>query len=60
MTLMLDAGYLTIESDIADKSILSSIHNRADLSSTELERLTELLYDRFKISLRNVKVQNLL
>lgn len=53
IVVVLDAGHLVVESQLADKDVLQEIKN-GDIDDTK--RLENLLYDRFKINMSSVQV----
>ncbi|TIC36939.1 hypothetical protein E3Q08_04156 [Wallemia mellicola] len=60
MHLVLDAGHIAIESDLADKKAIKDVrhkaHNQAEYGESDWKQLESLMYDKFFLKLKSAQL----
>ncbi|TIB10448.1 hypothetical protein E3P92_03204 [Wallemia ichthyophaga] len=60
MHLVLDAGHIAVESDLADKKAIKDVrhkaHAKSDYEESDWKQLEELMYDKFSLQLKRAQL----
>ncbi|KAF8311204.1 hypothetical protein DL93DRAFT_2229838 [Clavulina sp. PMI_390] len=58
LNMVLDAGHISVESNLADKAAIQEVHSKKNRSytSADFERLESLMYDNFSVRLNDAQL----